>query len=820
MTCEAQSFAIEELLENADWLRKLAEQLTTLDAAEDVVQDTWAAALHAPPARGRPAQPWLAEVVRNFARKALRTERRRRATHERAALIGTATTPGPETLLERAQAQHLLVAHVVKLAEPFRSTVLLRYFEGLSAAEIARTQNIPAGTVRWRLKEGLDRLRAALAAEYDKDNKGGKAWVALLAPLSGRPKAQLRPRRSVGAKPVLPHASLVGVAALSVPLVGAWLMRPRSDPPSLTASPPQRRPLPMFIAPVTSRPTVVVGDASPGGTIEGVIVAQPGGRQIAGAAVVFAGGGTTTTVRSGADGVFIFSPPMPGSYRAISVSAPGFRTVSSALGDPPTTFELHPEERFTGVRLALREQRSCAGRVVDAAGAPVSGAEISIHSRAQGGASARLTTDGVGHFEFPALEGGFVEARSGDRLAREQLGYGLDSDSSDKSCTLNLRLAQVEPSGPADVIVGKVVSATGLPLAGVELFAWTNYQLSPPPRFAFARALTDDSGRFELGPVDPTKYQIEAVQEGLGLTSLADVSAGRRDVVLRVAETAQLRGRAFAAISQQPVVAFTLVLTRIEDAATGAAPRAFSRYDSRGRFEIPNLPAGRYRATVFGAGFAPSGEQVVQVSPTRGADVAFRLSLGGRLWGRVVDRANGHGLAGAQVQLEARPASGALLQWPNNATTDEDGRFTLEGVAPGLVSVLVSHPRYHAHVLGGIAVSEGQETGPLVAELGAMNNGEKPYLEMVGIGAALAPKGDVLAVGFVVPSGGAGVAGLQPGDEVVAIDGTPARELGFEASIQKLRGAEGSEVVLLVRRGGETHDLRVTRRLVKTPTGR
>jgi DNA-directed RNA polymerase specialized sigma24 family protein len=49
------------------------------------------------------------------------------------------------------------------LDEPFRSTIRLRYFDGLSAAEIARRATLPEGTVRWRAKEGLERLRRALA---------------------------------------------------------------------------------------------------------------------------------------------------------------------------------------------------------------------------------------------------------------------------------------------------------------------------------------------------------------------------------------------------------------------------------------------------------------------------------------------------------------------------------------------------------------------------------------------------------------------------------------------------------------------------------
>ncbi len=72
-----------------------------------------------------------------------------------------------------------------------RLVVRERYFEGRSAAEVARAHGIPAGTVRWRLEVGLDRLRDQLDARYEPStasmsaNAGGtstataKGWTAM-----------------------------------------------------------------------------------------------------------------------------------------------------------------------------------------------------------------------------------------------------------------------------------------------------------------------------------------------------------------------------------------------------------------------------------------------------------------------------------------------------------------------------------------------------------------------------------------------------------------------------------------------------------------
>ena len=62
-----------------------------------------------------------------------------------------AVVPSPEHILEREQAREQLVRAVLSLDEPFRTVVLLRYYEELSASEIARRLAVPSATVRTRL---------------------------------------------------------------------------------------------------------------------------------------------------------------------------------------------------------------------------------------------------------------------------------------------------------------------------------------------------------------------------------------------------------------------------------------------------------------------------------------------------------------------------------------------------------------------------------------------------------------------------------------------------------------------------------------------
>lgn len=207
------------LLARAGWLRRLARALVwDSDAAEDIVQETAIAAWLHRPDEDRPLAPWLAKVARHEAADHRRGEQRRLARESHGSESDPASAPSPEQLLGDLQIHRTVAEELAALDEPFRRTVLLRYFDGLSAAEIARLDEIPAGTVRRRLKEGLDRLRVRLDARHGGERK---RWLAALAPLAP-------PRTTRG--PVLRGAPLWMLASLgagAAALVAMPTARPR-----------------------------------------------------------------------------------------------------------------------------------------------------------------------------------------------------------------------------------------------------------------------------------------------------------------------------------------------------------------------------------------------------------------------------------------------------------------------------------------------------------------------------------------------------------------------------------------------------------------
>lgn len=82
-----------------------------------------------------------------------------------------------------------------------------------------------------------------------------------------------------------------------------------------------------------------------------------------------------------------------------------------------------------------------------------------------------------------------------------------------------------------------------------------------------------------------------------------------------------------------------------------------------------------------------------------------------------------------------------------------------------------------------------------------------------GIGAVLGHSSEEgrLVVREVPPDGPAAAAGLEPGDEIVAIDGREVAGMSVREVVAALRGEVGSRVRLRVRRGEDERDVEVLR---------
>jgi RNA polymerase sigma-70 factor (ECF subfamily) len=173
--------ATEQLLAHTEWLRRVARALTTnAEDADDVVQQTWLAAIERPPAHAGNLRGWLATLARNLVRSRRRS--RERETARTRALSPPSPAPTPTESVARAELQQAVLDAVLALDEPYRATLVQRYCDELSADEIARRSGVPVETVRTRIKRGLDQVRANVARKLGGERE---QLAVLLAPLIG-----------------------------------------------------------------------------------------------------------------------------------------------------------------------------------------------------------------------------------------------------------------------------------------------------------------------------------------------------------------------------------------------------------------------------------------------------------------------------------------------------------------------------------------------------------------------------------------------------------------------------------------------------------
>ncbi len=169
------------ILQHSGFIRSLARGLLRDESlVDDVVQETLIKALEKGP-RNKVALPaWLRTVTRNIAYKTYRGTARRRAREEEAARPeGLSATVD---IVARGEALENLTSSVMDLPESAREVVFLRYYEGLSHAEIGKQLGLASGAVRMRLHRAQKLLQERLDRKTDGDRA---AWMSGLAGLAG-----------------------------------------------------------------------------------------------------------------------------------------------------------------------------------------------------------------------------------------------------------------------------------------------------------------------------------------------------------------------------------------------------------------------------------------------------------------------------------------------------------------------------------------------------------------------------------------------------------------------------------------------------------
>jgi protocatechuate 3,4-dioxygenase beta subunit len=479
-----------------------------------------------------------------------------------------------------------------------------------------------------------------------------------------------------------------------------------------------------------------------GESIRGLVL-SPEGTPVAGAVLeVRALGGTSLrasaavtgelegSARTGEDGRASVSGLAPGR-KSVLASGAGFRRSEPAL-------VLLEAGAAPEVELRLEKGAFIAGRVTLASGGPA--AKVRVEVRAEGGGGPPMmgagggarpdeswdgTTDEDGLYRVDGLAGRRFRAIAwpGDPELAPGVRGGIQAGEQ------NADIVLAKGAG----IFGMVVLADKSkrePVAGATV--------SVGDALTRKSAVTDEAGRFEISPLPPIKLEVRAGAPGKAeVEQSIELRAGeRKELTLELAPGCAIEGRVYALVGGAPLAgavvraieapkggerggrrsgggagpfggggpggrgpgeeAMVEVLASGADLSefmpAGALERVAARNavtDSRGRFEIPDLPAGEYRVYAAHAEHPGAGAAVRLAAPGDRAKVEIGLPDGGGIAGRVT------GEDGAPRE-DASVIAFSFLGKARTARTDAKGRYEMKGVAPGTYFVMLG-----AQIQGG-----------------------------------------------------------------------------------------------------------------------
>ncbi|MBX3162172.1 MAG: sigma-70 family RNA polymerase sigma factor [Deltaproteobacteria bacterium] len=661
---------LEKLMSELSWLRRLASALVRDENdANDLVQETWLVAAEHAPTDGRPLKPWLSRVALNLVRMRSRATTRRRA-REAAVEPVAEHSPAPDALVSRLRAQRTVADEILRLAEPYRNTILLHYFEDLSCAEIARRAGIPEGTVRRRLKVSLDELRCRLRAE---ERKTGRAIVAVLAPHFPQGAAAL------GAL-LVKKAIAIAVVVVGLLLLGSHLYTRRES---------------------TSEPAAVTDDRPGSGTARALASPRDSPAHIVVAVTDGDGPVADALVRCApTDGDVVVVKTASDGTASVDLAAGPWSIAASAEGHEPAATTLAVTAgRDDRVRLVLAAGgQTLTGTVTDVTGGVIAGARIDaarLDLSLKPGAIAVAFSDRAGRYKLAVGGGAVLVAASHPEYAPQTRYVDLGSG----GATANFALV------PGGVIEGVVRDRqTNEPVAGAVVRANGD---SPVLELAEANervVKADGAGKFRFAGLRPGGYTLSAregarasrVPVGVGV----GVAEQHANIVVLVGATTTIRGKV---VDDAGAPASGVTVSAVGDGIDGGETLS----DDAGAFVLGGLPPNRWVLRGKSDSVITDGQTIVPLKDSDVDGIVVRVRRGVDVRGHVEPR----GVCDVEISKAER---GDSVPRRDSTTTTADGAFRFAPFGPGDATLSARCPNGdHGTVTVAVAAGGGDTIVPV-----------------------------------------------------------------------------------------------------------
>ncbi len=442
-----------------------------------------------------------------------------------------------------------------------------------------------------------------------------------------------------------------------------------------------------------------------------------------------------------ADGAQVYIRPTEGTTRSrrsartdaegrfrIEHLAPGtYEYVAAASGAPPTGYgsaTVGPDSSSV-LDIRLAEPAAIRGRVIASDGAPIAGAdvycelsetELSLRAWPDPYWELRQTvvTDEDGAYAIEGLIAG------GWRVSARAKGYAT-------------RVAEVRVAEPGeqvqapDLVLGRLVRLAGRVLMPDGKTPAGNRALKVRLQLGGSgerEVTTDAEGQFVIPDVPPTIQRLEFRTEGLAPVQVVVESpeVARDGLEVRLLAFGAIRGTLRRTDGELPADGVYIVAgspgLRMSDWApahgSSRSLHATKLVPPERRWAIEDVPPGRWGLQVIGDGLALLDRTDITVPEGTVAQIDLQVSAGGSVAGRVT-AIGGEPVAGARVRV---PTEGLRIRrLEPSATTDQDGRYVLDHVTPGLRRVEVSASGFAGAELDEVTVAEGLTTENVDFEL-------------------------------------------------------------------------------------------------------
>jgi uncharacterized GH25 family protein len=274
-------------------------------------------------------------------------------------------------------------------------------------------------------------------------------------------------------------------------------------------------------------------------------------------------------------------------------------------------------------------------------------------------------------------------------------------------------------------ITGKVMNTQDEPVADVEVEATS---FGRGTGYLHAASHSKEDGSFVIGGLEEATYRLTAKAKGYAQSIESEVQPQGVPLKIRLQKAGKIKGRVLAGDPPKPLAGFTVEPrnTTRRDSPFPMLPGARGKQrgpyrDPSGEFTVTGLSEGSYTVSIRFNGLVTERREKLEVVPGETIDIGdVTLSPGETLHGTVVEAGTGKPIAGASVIIEGPGlfdmAESLLGTVEKGLLTAPNGSFTLAGLAPGEMEILVKHDSYST-ARKQVAIAAGVPPAAITVEL-------------------------------------------------------------------------------------------------------